>query len=455
MTEVEARDCRPVQDGNRGDEAGGSRGLNALAALLILIAVSSQATRGETVFLRGGEKLIGRVVAEEGSRIIFESRALGRLPIEREWIERMERHESDETGPGTTTTISASPAATGAPGSPFVPWLTPNPAEQAFDWIQIASGEWLKGRLRSLQEDKLEFDSEELDLLSFDWDKVRTLYVPHPNSIRFEGDRPVDGFVTVTTNEVRVVTGATTNTYPRGALIAVTPTGDRERDRWTGRLSAGVSLRAGNTRELDLSASGNLQRRTPQTRLELDYLGNYRTTDDVQTEQNHRAMGRFDAFLSRRLYVRVPDVEYYRDPLQNLEHRLTLGAGVGYDVVKTSRTEWNLTLGPAWQHNVFQSVPEGESRIADAVALVLATRFEMELTRLLDLIAQYRAQITQSENGDNTHHAVVGLDFEIHKQLKIQLNFIWDRIGNPRTESAGDTPSPDDFRLVTSFGFDF
>lgn len=335
-------------------------------------------------------------------------------------------------------------------------WQPPPPTDDGgFDWIQLKSGEWLKGKIKSLQDEKLEFDSEELNLLTFDWEKIRAVRSSRLVSVRIENLKPVDGSLLVTTNEVRVVSSTATNTYPRTNLLAIAPTGNREVDKWTGKISAGVSFRAGNTHETDYDIHAAIQRRTPDTRLNLDYLGNYGRINGVEVEQNHRLIGQFDYFLSRRLYARVPDVEYFRDPLQNLEHRLTLGAGVGYDLVKTPRTEWNVTLSPAWQRNWYDSVQPGENGTVDSAALVFSTRFDTELTQRLDFIAEYRGQLTGQKAGNDTHHAVTSLEFEIHKRLKLDLSFVWDRISNPQTESGGITPTPDDFRLITSLGVDF
>jgi hypothetical protein len=85
----------------------------------------------------------------------------------------------------------------------------------------------------------------------------------------------------------------------------------------------------------------------------------------------------------------------------------------------------------------------------------LSTRFDTELTQRLDFIAEYRGQLTGQKAGNDTHHAVTSLEFEIHKRLKLDLSFVWDRISNPQTESGGVTPTPDDFRLITSLGVDF
>jgi len=277
---------------------------------------------------------------------------------------------------------------------------------------------------------------------------------PRLNSVRIEKRNPVDGSLLVTTNEVQVITLTATNTYPRADLLAITPTGSRELDKWSGKISVGVSFRAGNTRETDVNTHATIQRRTPDTRLNLDYLGNYGKVNDTETEDNHRFLGQFDYFLSRRLYVRLPDTEYFRDPLQNLDHRFTIGGGVGYDLIKTPRTEWNITTTPSWQRNWFDSVESGKST-ADSAAMVFSTRFDTELTQRLDFIFEYRAQVTKKETGNSTHHALTTLEFEIHKRLKLDLSFVWDRIADPKTESSGATPTPDDFRLITSLGVDF
>jgi hypothetical protein len=410
----------------------------ATLAFALFLAVGA---RADSIWLRGGEKLIGRVVTEAADQVSFESQTLGKLEVARDRIERIERDAPPVSMPKPKFAVDA--------------WAAGPSNDDDFDWIQLKSGEWLKGRIKSLQDEKLEFDSEELDLLTFDWEKIRTVRSPRLLSVRIEKREPMDGSLLVTANEVQVVTATLTNSYPRAELLAITPTGTREIDKWTGKVTAGVSFRAGNTRETDVDVHAAFQRRTPDTRLNLDYLGNYGKINGSEVEQNHRFIGQFDYFLSRRLYVRLPDVEYYRDPLQNLDHRLTLGAGVGYDLVKTPRTEWNVTVSPSWQRNWFSSVPVGEDATVDSVAWVLSTRFDAELTQKLDFIFEYRGQLSRQETGNDTHHAVTTLEFEIRKHLNLDVSFVWDRISSPQTESGGGTPTPDDFRLITALGVDF
>ena len=47
---------------------------------------------------------------------------------------------------------------------PDLSWVPP---EDGFDWIQLKSGEWLKGEFKGMQERQLDFDSSELDYPDF------------------------------------------------------------------------------------------------------------------------------------------------------------------------------------------------------------------------------------------------------------------------------------------------
>ena len=54
-------------------------------------------------------------------------------------------------------------------------WESTLPPTDEFDWIQTTSGEWLKGELKQLYSGSLEFDSDEFDLQTLDWDDVAQL----------------------------------------------------------------------------------------------------------------------------------------------------------------------------------------------------------------------------------------------------------------------------------------
>lgn len=334
---------------------------------------------------------------------------------------------------------------------PALNWVPP---DDSFDWIQLKSGEWLKGRFKGMQDRELEFESEELDDQSFDWKDIRQVRTHRIVDVLFVDDERVSGPVTITPTEVTVA-GETPRVFPRDQLQSLTPGGTRERQLWSGKLSVGITLRSGNTEQADFSTTAYLERRTPATRLKLNYLANFSELDGTQSANNHRLNSEFDLWISRRFYLIVPYLEYYRDPFQNLDHRLTGSVGVGYDLVAARKVEWNITAGPAYQYAWYASSQSGEPTEKGAAAIVFGSRFDWDITRKLEFTVEYRGQYTSQEIGETTHHAVSTLSFEVTHRFDLDVSLTWDRIANPKVGSDGIAPKPDDFRLVVGLGLDF
>jgi hypothetical protein len=238
----------------------------------------------------------------------------------------------------TNAVLITSSLAAGRTNSalPDLSWVPP---EDSFDWIQLNTGEWLKGRIKAMQERQIEFFSEKLSDLTFDWKDVRQVRSPRTIDVLFVDGRKVSGSVTVTPEQV-AVGGAAPYVAPRDQLQSLTPGGSKERDYWSADLSVGLALQTGNTKSVQYNAQVDLQRRTPATRLSLDYIGNVSTFNGDENANNHRVNTEFDLWLSRRFYLVLPSAEYYTDPFQNLAHRVTAGGGVGYDLIDRRRLEW-------------------------------------------------------------------------------------------------------------------
>ena len=128
-------------------------------------------------------------------------------------------------------------------------WKPPEPKDDAFDWIQLTSGEWLKGEIQELRTDSLEFESDELDELTLDWEDVAQLRAARPCTMLFEGQHSVTGTVLIRDKEVLVGTPAGIQRFERRMLISLVPGIPSERNYWSGKLSFGASVRTGNTEQ--------------------------------------------------------------------------------------------------------------------------------------------------------------------------------------------------------------
>jgi hypothetical protein len=334
-------------------------------------------------------------------------------------------------------------------------WQPPPPMPDKFDWIQLTSGEWLKGELIAMYDGSLEFDSDELDDLTLDWEDIREVRTARVVQVRFrDREEPVTGRLMVDGDSVRVL-GDTIQSFARGPLMSIAPGEPRESNYWSGNATFGFNLRRGNSEQVEANTIATAKRRTVRTRVGLDYIANYNVTDDLTVTNNQRVNAGVDWFVTARLFVRPVVIEYYRDPFQNFAHRSTLGAAVGYQLVDTPRVSWEFNVGPAYQHTIFDSVGEGESDTESTAALWAGTTYTNELTGDIDYSLDYRFLLVKPEAGKYSHHFFTGLSLDAVGPLDLDVSFVWDRVHDPRPDSSGLVPKRDDYRFIFGLGFDF
>ncbi len=235
----------------------------------------------------------------------------------------------------------------------------------------------------------------------------------------------------------------------------MTPGGKREIDFWSARANIGFSLQEGNTKEATMNASAELARRTPATQVVLDYLGNYSMINGIESANNHRANFAYDVRLNRNWFVRPVQLEYYRDPLANISHRVTGGVGVGYYIFDRDALEWKIAAGPGYQYTRFLTVSSGQADSASTPAAIFQSNFKADITSRLTFYQNFTATLASEQAGLYSHHAVTSLEFEIKKSLDLNVSFVWDYLRNPQPEESGLVPQRSDLRLTLGLGVKF
>ena len=334
-------------------------------------------------------------------------------------------------------------------------WETSTPTATDFDWVQLVSGEWLKGEIKGLFEDKLEFDSDKLDLLTLDWEDVKYVETHIPGSAYIEGQGTVYGFFEINQNKIIVTNGGKPKEYDRLKLVSFITGGEEESDYWSAKITFGLIVRSGNTDQVDYNAKFNIKRQTSFSRFNMDYVGNISNTRDIETTNNHRLSATADRFMTRNFFWRPIFGEYYRDPFLNIDSRVTVGTGAGYTIIDTSRTNWNITGGPGYQATRFVSVEPGEKIKETTPALVVTTDYDIELHKKLDFIYNYNITWVDNTSGGYTHHMVTTFESEITGSFDLDVSFIWDHISKPTAADDGTVPLSDDYRLTVGISYDY
>jgi putative salt-induced outer membrane protein YdiY len=340
--------------------------------------------------------------------------------------------------------------------SQFVP-----PIDEKFDWIQLDSGEWLKGEFKTLYDHVLLFDSEEMDLQEFDFEDVKRLRTRKPQKVligREKGSRGTlveQGVLEIIGDQVFLQTNDEDLELSRKQLVSIA-TGEKSRlERWSGTIAFGMNKRGGNSESTDSTMAVNLQRSMARSRFDADYLGIYSSTDGDKTVDNHRLITSFDWFLTTHSYWEILYAEYYRDTFINIDAQISLGTGYGYDLVRTPKTELSLNTGIGYQEQQYVSVGAGEADHSGSPILTGGFHFDRDLTRRIEVLLDYNMRLLNEDNGRYTHHSISTVSIDLIADFDIDFSYIWDRIEKPQPDSSGELPDQDDYQFIVSIAYDF
>jgi len=335
------------------------------------------------------------------------------------------------------------------------------PADDKFDWIQLESDEWLKGEIITLYNFVLEFDSDELGVLKIDWDDVRRLRSAEHISLQVENrdvsqEPLVDtGELVIEKNRAYLIRNGKTTFYFRPRIISIAEAADNELGLWTGDISVGANIKAGNSELIDSVIGFSATRRSADSSFSLDYTGNISRVGDIETVNNHRLKSDFDLYQNANLFWRVYNAEYYRDTFKNINWQLSLGTSFGYKLVRQSKTDWEITGGIGDLQTRYVSVAAGEAIDTTSPFIKMGTIFDTELTNWMDFLIDYSFQLVEEESGRYTHYFITTLSTEIIGDLDLDVSLVWERVEKPRADEVGNIPEKDDYQLIFGISYEF
>jgi putative salt-induced outer membrane protein YdiY len=336
------------------------------------------------------------------------------------------------------------------------PWQAPEPNRVGWDWIRLKSNEWVKGEILLMRDFDLHFDSDEFGIVEFDWVDVAEILTERVYIFVLQDmTTQYVGTMVMRDDQISVRVSGKIEVFDRSELLAITPSAYREFNLWSGRATVGIGLRSGNTKSSEITGRASLAREGANTRVEFEYNGVYGSFDKVKNTNNHRGSAAFDYFITPKFFLIPADFEAFSDEFQNIAYRLTPTMGAGYYFIRRPAVEWDVRLLTGYQHTRTDSAKAGDSATADNSAIVFGTTIDAELTKLVDLILDYQLQLITPDTEQTNHHAKVIIEFELTGEIDLDVSFIWDRIEDPETESDGNTPKTDDFRLSVGLALEF
>jgi hypothetical protein len=333
------------------------------------------------------------------------------------------------------------------------------------DWIELTTGEWLKGDLHWLRPKGLEsgknlsFYSKKLDGLTLSWSSIAGVHSPKIKSYRFKDKTTVSGEAIITKDAVIIQSDQGVETYPRAALVSISEGPPRERTWWSTMLSLGLSANAGNTNQGTLTTQWSLTRTDGHSLQGLSYLGTVAYTNGELNVNRH--LGEVDTalYLWDRFYLIPIAGQLLYDAFQNIKLRATPGVGAGVYLFKktrqrrkhTNQFEWDVQSGLGYQFLGFLSTPPGAANPQNDGFILFRTHWKLEfLNDNVELTIDWRTNLVYTTFGSTNHTGTVDVSVEITDRFSFLTTFLFLRTRDPEPRSDGTEPKENDYQVVFS-----
>lgn len=321
-----------------------------------------------------------------------------------------------------------------------------------FDWVRLKSGEWLKGEVEGYYEDELSFESDVLNSLVIEYDDIHSIISARVHALKLRDGSIIKAPIEIIDRQGSLLGKQDAFTFYEVLTIASEKTTGL--DIWDIKVNFGYSLSIGNTDQSEWNARFNGKRRTVDSRLILDAFMTRSESENVEIENNASLSATYDVFYTEKLFFRPLLLTAVRDPFKNLDNQYTVGAGVGYYFIDTPKTEWDISVGPSYRKTYYVNVQEGSDRKEKSFGVFLETNFEKEISKDLDFEASYSVDYGDKDSGGLRHELFVTFEYDIFKDIDLDISFIWDRQSDPQPNEENITPEKDDFRTFISLGIE-
>ncbi len=179
-----------------------------------------------------------------------------------------------------------------------------------------------------------------------------------------------------------IATGPTlqAQTFQLADLVSINPP-PKPQPKWTGSISAGITVTTGNTETETYNASLRAARRSEKDRMTVgaDYAKGKRTDnagDEETIEDWWRATAQYDYFFSKKFFGFV-NGRYEKDGIALLDRRVVVGAGGGYQWIESDKTNFATSVGVASVYEKYENEDDGD----DEVSLQAGYTFDHQINK--------------------------------------------------------------------------
>jgi putative salt-induced outer membrane protein len=243
------------------------------------------------------------------------------------------------------------------------------------DQVTLKNGDRLTGTIVKSDAKTMLIKTELAGEVNVQWDAVTSIVSSQALHLALKDGQTVVGTVTTVDGKLDVATKTTGEVVAPKETVVTVRNDDEEKsydaeidrlrnprltDFWSGMLDTGLSVTRGNSATLAYNLSAKAVRATSRDKISVYSTAVYASDDTTPPSRTtaHAIRGgiRGDLNVSERLFVfGFTDFEY--DQFQDLDLRNVLGGGLGYHVIKTKNTTFDVFGGGDYEQEYFSASP--------------------------------------------------------------------------------------------------
>lgn len=321
------------------------------------------------------------------------------------------------------------------------------------DEIIFKNGDRLTGKIDHVLEGKMLFKSDAIGDVTIDISKIKTFSTDDPIAVHLKDENVLLQKIVSSEPGKFGIEGAGTvkaQEFDLTAISSINPPPKPE-PKWTGNISAGFTSTHGNTETDNISASANLSKRTEKDRTQLsaDYA-KARQKDPATGEKNTtedwwRSKAKYDYFFTKKLYGYL-DGRYEKDAIAQLDRRMIVGSGGGYQWIESEDMNFSTEAGFASLYEKYDNQTDSNSEISVQAGYNFDKRLMKDVKFIHELT--YYPSIEQFSDYFLTSTAEVRANFTETMFTNFKVIFNYD---TTPAIGAGNT----DVKYIWGIGYNF
>ena len=317
------------------------------------------------------------------------------------------------------------------------------------DRIDLKSGSFLTGTVKSVSKDAVVFASDDLGDVTVKVANIARLDV---------GEHVVQR---LDKSETRTALAVTNGAYVAGAValdMADVKAIDPVAEKWHGSVTAAYTGKRGNTYEDSGALRAETNRRWEKdrflARLAYDYgMDGTSTTDNKKTTDEWEGEVKHDHFWLAKAYS-YEDILWERDTIKDLNARYTVGLGAGYQwldetpFAATGKWSFNQEVGANWIKEEWKNNDDAK---ADGFAAVRYAHHLVFLPKWADNMSFFHNLRFLPEVDDWDKYLVradVGFQMKLVGDFTFDARIEWDYDSKPASDMKKD-----DFLYLVGLGY--